>query len=132
MDGGSNTAINSDGNGGGKKKSGRPFVKGDPRINRKGRPKSFDQFRALALQIGSEAATTPDGKPILWNGKPITWSEYVLRTWLTDKRFIEKFTEVAFGKVPQAVDVTSRGEKLPAPQIYLPAVKVDDEETDGG
>jgi hypothetical protein len=77
-----------------------PFTKGDPRINRKGRPKAFDEFRALAIQIGSEPATKPDGTPILWNGKPITWAEYALRTWLTDKRLLEKFVEAAFGKVP--------------------------------
>lgn len=40
-----------------------PFVKGDPRINRKGRPKGFDQLRALAQQIAAEVgATDADGK----------------------------------------------------------------------
>ncbi len=35
------------------KKSGR-FTKGDPRINRNGRPKSFDALRALAQEIAHE------------------------------------------------------------------------------
>ena len=28
----------------------RPFVAGDPRINRRGRPKSFDQFKAIGAK----------------------------------------------------------------------------------
>lgn len=32
------------------------FVKSDPRINRKGRPKSFDGLRALAQEIAHEVA----------------------------------------------------------------------------
>jgi hypothetical protein len=35
---------------------GKPFVKGDKRINRKGRPKSFDALRKLAIKIAGEEA----------------------------------------------------------------------------
>ena len=34
-----------------------PFVKGDPRINRNGRPKNFDELRALVQEIGEEELT---------------------------------------------------------------------------
>ena len=33
-----------------------PFIKGDPRINRDGRPKNFDALRELAREIGYEPA----------------------------------------------------------------------------
>lgn len=33
--------------------TGKGFVKGDPRINRKGRPKSFDALRARAIEISA-------------------------------------------------------------------------------
>ena len=46
------------------KKVGRPFVKGDKRINRTGRPKTFDELRRIADMIASELVPGPDGKMI--------------------------------------------------------------------
>ena len=86
-----------------------PFVKGDPRINRKGRPKSFDALRVLAISIAREDATDPHGKPLEWAGKPVTYAEYVLRSWVFDKNHQKDFIEAAFGKVPDKVDVTTDG-----------------------
>ena len=43
------------------------FVKGDPRINRKGRPKSFNALRELAQQIAHETAKS-DGKDVILGG----------------------------------------------------------------
>jgi hypothetical protein len=86
-----------------------PFVKGDPRINRKGRPKSFDKLRALAVALSSEPAVDKNGQPIMWNGKPVTNAELILRMWITDKKYQRDFLEVAFGKVPDKVDVNADG-----------------------
>jgi hypothetical protein len=36
--------------------TGKGFVKGDPRINRRGRPRSFDTLRKLAVKIAGEQA----------------------------------------------------------------------------
>jgi hypothetical protein len=36
--------------------TGKGFVKGDPRINRRGRPRSFDTLRKLAIKIAGEMA----------------------------------------------------------------------------
>jgi hypothetical protein len=84
----------------------KPFVKGDPRCSRKGRPKSFDALRSLAVGMASEQAVDKNGEPILLHGKPVTNAQLVLYQWLTDKKHQKDFIEVAFGKVPQAIELS--------------------------
>jgi len=101
----------------------KPFVKGDVRINRKGRPKSFDAWRKLNKSILSEIATdSKTGKPVvikttrITKGREIEESHYatnaemIVRTAMKDKRYSKNVVEAAFGKLPQQVDVTSGGE----------------------
>jgi len=89
------------------------FKKGDPRINRKGRPKSFDALRTLAQQIAHEEATA-GGQPVVINGHRVTVAEAILRTWAQSKnpQLVKSFIEIAFGKVPDALDLTSKGDKI--------------------
>ena len=84
------------------------FVKGDPRINRKGRPRLFDALRELAQQIAHEGAQQ-GGQPIVINGHTVTVAEAILRQWATSKnpQLQRAFVEVAFGKVPDKIEMTS-------------------------
>ena len=68
----------------------RPFKKGDPRINRSGRPKSFDHFRELAQKIINEG----------------NQAEAILRSWAKNPRHQRDLIEYAFGKVPEKIEAT--------------------------
>jgi len=106
----------------------KPFTKGDPRINRKGRPKSFDALRELAQQIAHEAAQT-GGQPLVINGHTVTVAEAILRQWATSKnpQLQRAFMEVAFGKVPDKVEMSGRdGEAIETVLKIIKGVSVDD------
>jgi hypothetical protein len=77
----------------------RNFVKGDPRINRSGRPKGFDAFRRKAQEIACEMVTDSEGNKM-------TCVEALLRSWAksSDPVLQKAFIEYAFGKVPDKVE----------------------------
>lgn len=81
---------------------GKRFVPGDPRINRSGRPKSFDQFRQLAQELAQEIVKAPKGK-----GEMLA-AEKVLRRWRDsfEPSLQKAFIEYAFGKVPDKIEAT--------------------------
>jgi len=79
--------------------TGKGFVKGDARINRKGRPRTFDQTRKLAQSIAHEEIKTNDGKTF-------TVAEAILRQWARSKipTLQQAFFHYAFGKPPDKIE----------------------------
>jgi hypothetical protein len=75
--------------------TGKGFVKGDPRCNRKGRPKGFDELRRVAQMIANEDVVGADGRTI-------SRVELLFRRWSRSKNpMLQKlFVEIAFGPVP--------------------------------
>lgn len=90
----SNTADNS--------ATGKPFTKGDKRINRKGRPKTFETLRAEALKIAGEIVTDKNGEPVA------SRIHAIMLDWATSKdvRKQQLFIEYAYGKVPDKTEVS--------------------------
>jgi hypothetical protein len=97
----------------------RPFVAGDPRINRRGRPKGFDEFRRLAQAIAHEKVIDKDGNTI-------TVVESILRSWAESKEPVlqKAFIEYAFGKVPDKVETTGL-ENKPTLILHYPHERPD-------
>ena len=81
---------------------GRPFVKGkgmDERINRKGKPRSIAQLRALAQQIGDEKVRDA-------NGNLLTVAEMVLRKLCqsNDAQALRAYLEYGWGKPVDTIE----------------------------
>lgn len=85
------------------------FTKGDPRINRKGKPRSFDALRKLAQQIAHEEAQSR-GKTLIVNGRIATVAEAIMRQWAASNNPVlqKAFVEIAFGKVPDKTELTGK------------------------
>lgn len=76
------------------------FKPGDPKINRKGRPKTFDMARELAQQIGHEVLKGEGDKPVVRDSGIVTRIEGILREWSISRNFQKQreFMAYAVGK----------------------------------
>ena len=87
------------------------FAKGDARINRKGRPKQFDAFRRLAVDMAGRPAGDADGSPVVGaDGNPVTFAQAILLGWATSEspEAQRMFVEYAYGKVPAVTEITGK------------------------
>ena len=80
------------------------FVKGDPRINRKGRPRTFDAVRKLAIKIAGEQADEEEVSRVVVMLRNMARSDNP-----SDRAL---FLAYAYGKPKDEVDVTTGGEKI--------------------
>jgi hypothetical protein len=86
-----------------KKIPGRPFVKGDKRINRHGRPRTADALKKLVIKIMNEevSGSSPEGVVSM------SRAELVIRDWLASRNFQKQNAamERGFGKVKDEHDM---------------------------
>ena len=97
--------------------TGKGFVKGDPRINRKGRAiRGKDALRHEWEAIWSEILFDSEGKPIMdeVTGKALTRLRGRMRTMTTSRNVKELELALAytFGKPKDELDLTTGGEPL--------------------
>lgn len=82
---------------------GKPFTKGDTRINRRGRPKSHDQLRALIQKLAWEQVGDSE----------LTRLEVMIRAMLASKSAAdrENILRHGWGDVPKEVELSGNQDK---------------------
>jgi hypothetical protein len=76
----------------------------DIRINRGGRPRSFDAARKLAQAKMNEPALDANGQQIIRGGHIVTNAEMFFEAWMKSKDR-KSFAEFAYGKVKEELEV---------------------------
>lgn len=85
----------------------KPFEKGhDPRRNVGGRPTDAAALRKLAQRIGTRDAKDAEGNPVIIDGHVATVVEVLLVDMAQHDP--DKFLDRAFGRVPQAVEMSGK------------------------
>lgn len=104
---------------------GGQFVKGDPRINRKGPPMSFMTMRKLIQEIGAEK--------VLEKGVERTRIECLVRRWFRSRNPNTQKTlvEYGFGKVPDRLETDGLPDRVTLVLHYDHERKADARELPG-
>ena len=93
---------------------------GDPRIWRFGKPKAFTALRELGQAIAHEKAKSKEtGQVVVIDRHTATIGEMIMRSWATSRVPIlqKAFIEIAFGKVPDEVNVGFNFAKMTDAQL---------------
>ena len=82
----------------------KPFQKNDPRINRKGRPKSYDLLHEIAVRLCAQPSDKDD------DPEGITKLESIMQDWLNSKNFQKQLAVIqyAYGKTPEKIEVSQK------------------------
>jgi hypothetical protein len=93
------------------------FAKGDPRINRKGRPRIsvFEELRKAALEIANEEVKGKKRVMIILN-KMARSNNFQMQ---------QKFLDVAYGKIPDDINVNNKIIYVEPPEPTNPDAKID-------
>lgn len=99
----------------------KPFKKGDPRINRKGKPKNIPGLRDLVLSILHEVATDKNGQPLVIDGHTATVIEAKVRQLIQSRNTQDTriVFDYAFGKLVDKVELTGTNGGPVATEIII-------------
>jgi hypothetical protein len=106
----------------------KPFVKGDPRINRNGRPRSSKQIEDLIHALLALPAKDKNGKSVLVNGEQATEAEAMLIDMARNPKNRQTLLEYGYGKVKEKIDmsVTEKAEvRIVTERIHVKAKDAD-------
>lgn len=86
-----------------------------------GRPKDFDQLRKMVLEMGNKEAEfeieVGKGKKKKIQKLKMTMFQRILMDWFSSQSFEKQqsIMQHGFGKVPDAIDITSKGKSIVIP-----------------
>ena len=86
----------------------KPFTQDDPRINRNGRPRDYEELRKMVREVGFEQVGVKE------DGTPMTLIESIVRDWMHSKSFNKQLAalQYGYGKVPEKLEVERNASKI--------------------